>query len=239
MIAADELAASDVALTEALRAAVLADAAPLGMALAERAGTRPGGLELTAAADLARERFRPRTGRIDVRCPSSCHARIDGEVPLPFLRGWVLSGEHGVEIAMEGRTERLVVDVPPGGTATVGPRPTAGERLPVPHAAKGVSSTWFWVGASVTALALTATTLSALDVAAKHSDFEAHPSPDRADDGHSAQTRTNVLIGISAGAAAATALLGLFVVDWSAGPSTRMSAGVLPGGGAALVETSF
>src|SRR5687768_1985938 len=84
---ADELAANDVALELALKAAVKAEDAPLAMTLAARADGRQGNAALRSARDAARARMASRTGRVVVTClPSTiCNATFD-DVPYPTGR---------------------------------------------------------------------------------------------------------------------------------------------------------
>src|SRR5688572_108186 len=61
---ADEIVASDVTLELALRAAVKADDPRLSMRLVDRAEGRTKSASLTAAADAAKAKMAPRTGRV-------------------------------------------------------------------------------------------------------------------------------------------------------------------------------
>lgn len=88
----------------------------------------------------------------------------------------------------------------------------------------------FAVGAGVTGALVATTIVFAVDTAAKHDDFVAGGCASQAsvgtcanlaDAGRSAQTRTNVFLGVSAGAAALTAALGLFLVDWRSSEERR------------------
>jgi hypothetical protein len=85
----------------------------------------------------------------------------------------------------------------------------------------GISPGFFFAGAGLTALAGTGLILSALDTRRIHGQFElygcesspAPPCAGLADDGQAAQTRTNVLVGVTAALGVATVALG-FLVRW-------------------------
>jgi hypothetical protein len=61
-------------------------------------------------------------------------------------------------------------------------------------------------------------------------------------EGRDKQTRTNVLIGVTAGVAALTAVVGLFLTDWSWGdaqPASDVAVGVAPDGASLGVRGGF
>jgi len=115
-----------------------------------------------------------------------------------------------------------VVATPPG-TGT-------GESKPLPPVV-------FYVGAGVTVLLGVATVVSGIDAknnpgldavrqacAGKDTSCPAYQS------GKSAETRTNVLLGVAIGAAVLTGVAGIFFTQWSS-PTVRVGAAPLPGGG--------
>jgi len=134
---------------------------------------------------------------------------------------------------------REQIEVRPDPTATVAPprvptapvaqvpsskdmntRPLAPENQGGNHGSSsgsrhGISPTWFWVGASTTAVLGGLAAASGIDTHAKHNEFELNRTADRASDGREAQTRTNVLLGLTAVGVVATATLAVFFVDWS------------------------
>ena len=215
---ADELEPHPAALEAALLAVLLSDEPALGMELATRT-TRDGSSDkLRELADRARAKFKDDAGRIVVRC-DACDATIDG---APVARGvarWVDKGVHAVEMVRGRARQSSAVDVPAGEVITVtfdpqsviSPEPNGSDET-VPSS-DGISPLWFVVGLSMTAAAGTATIISFIDTAAIHSDFEGNPSQKLADDGDAAQTRTQVLLGISGALAVTTIVLGLFT-DW-------------------------
>ncbi len=93
------------------------------------------------------------------------------------------------------------------------------------HKAGMLPPTAFWVGVGVTAFATGITIWSGLDT-------QSNPGADKVrsacssgdpschslyDQGRSKQTRTNVLLGVTAGVAVATGVIGAFFTDWSGG----------------------
>jgi hypothetical protein len=95
----------------------------------------------------------------------------------------------------------------------------------------GLPPTAFWVGVGVTAVATGVTIWSGLDT-------QSNPGADKVrnacsagdancqslyDQGRSKQTRTNVFLGVTAGAFVATAVIGAFFTDWSAGEKPAKS----------------
>lgn len=98
----------------------------------------------------------------------------------------------------------------------------------------GPSPVWFYAGAGLTVVLGGITVWSALDTKTAFDDYESDlPSlsqseaDDRVAKGHRLETRTNVLIGATAAAAVGTAVLGLFVVDWSGGKKSSRTGLVL------------
>jgi hypothetical protein len=57
-------------------------------------------------------------------------------------------------------------------------------------------------------------------------------------DGKSAETRTNVLLGVTLGAAVITGVVGLFFTEWSR-PAVTASVAPLPGGGSVGLHGRF
>jgi hypothetical protein len=142
----------------------------------------------------------------------------------------VATGER-LRIAVQKSSEVQVV-VPPG-------------RPDPPPKKTRVDPAWFYASAGLT-LGFGALSLwSGLDTQSAFDDYERDlptlPQDEidrRVDDGHSKETRTNVLLGVTTLAAAGTAVLGIWIVDW--GGSAGSEAGnvaVTPGG--LLVRGSF
>lgn len=179
------------------------------------------------------------------------HAPVDADSPHVIVK----PGAHAVRVVRgeESREERFekLVEVAPDVTVTVEGPDVAGPgkkvapepRRGVTKPAAGISPVWFFVAGGLTLVAGGVTTWSALDVANKNDTFAADgcgpsgtgplPSdcPGRADDGRSAQVRTNILLGVTAALAVTTAVTGIFFVRWSSAPSGA--------GGVATLGTRF
>lgn len=143
-------------------------------------------------------------------------------------------GEHRVRVELDGKTLlektlqlragerlRLAVDRP---KEVVVPPPDPPPTRPPPPPQPGPSPLWFYVGAGVTAVVGGVTVWSALDTQRAFDDYERdlpglnqRQADARVAAGHDKELRTNLLIGATALAAAGTAALGLFVVDWGRG----------------------
>lgn len=218
------------------------------------------GASLLAAAGAARDAFASRVGRIEASC-RGCTARIDGASVPPGRPRWVEAGFHLVQLGSSGRIERRLVNVEPGTLVRVElarpPKPAvAASSEPSPVAAapprasdssqeppaapegRGLSPAWFWGGTAVTGALAVATALSAVDTAMKYSAFVAEPTRYAASAGQAAEARTFVLLGVTAGAGIATAILGIAGVRWHrADPAVTGS--LHPGGASLRFHTSF
>ena len=245
---ADELVPNPVSLSTAIRAAVLADDAVLAMQLAERAESRESDPTLSRAVDSAHQKYASRTGRVRLSCPGACRAMLDDQELSPRASQWVLAGEHELVLNLEGRIERRSLKVAPGAQVEVSPTPGAAAPRhenggPAPGAdsesSNGLSPMWFWIGAATTAVVGSLTVASALDFKKKHEDFQDHPTDAGASDGKTAQTRTNVLLGVTGVAAITTAALGLFAVRWSNSSAPRAGLLIDPHGAHLSVSGSY
>lgn len=254
---ADALAPNAVALTNAIKAAELADDPVLALTLADRAEQRPGAGEgVLAAARRVREKMAPRIGKLSIRCAAvrGCAVTVDA-APFPADHPrWIKAGAHAVEIAMGAAVGRYTVSVEAGKTldwsepsAAVAeppaapPKPIAAppepRRSEPPPPPRGISPAWFAVGAGLTAVAGGFLIASGVDAMGKHSDYVAFITNDPAP-GQRAQTRTNVLVGVTAALGVATAAVGVFAVRWSPSPASSARAVVLTAGPAGAACTA-
>lgn len=260
---ADRLAPSAAALTQAVRAHERAgnalDAANLALRLQathgdDRAARRTAERVLSEAA--------PRFLRIDVDC-DGCSVLVDRGVvdhPSFFVEPDV---EHTVTAHFEtgdvdrtvrgaaGERRELRFEAPeppePGPVAeptrdpdAAMPAPAPGPREPPRDGGGGLSPAWFAVAGIATVALAGAATWSGLDAIAGVDEYEANPTQDRLEEGQSKELRTNVLIGVTAGAAALTLVLAL-LTDWGGSsdqepPTASAAVGVLPGGAAAVIQ---
>lgn len=179
-------------------------------------------------------------GLLTVNATDVTDIRVDGK-PIEGSSIYVLPGEHIVE-GRSGETPIRVTRVITAGEAMSvalvppSPPPPAAvaehiEEKPEerrPDAAKlesrvpskgGLSPTWFYVAAGATVVVGGVATWSGLDTLNRKDDFLSSPDQSKLDDGRSSQTRTNILLGATAGLAIATVVLAL-VVDWKGAPAT-------------------
>jgi hypothetical protein len=122
-----------------------------------------------------------------------------------------------------------LVVAPPTSASAIAPAASAtlaSERSP------GLAPVYFYVGAGLTAALAGVTIWSGLDT-------RSNPGPDKVksdcvgkgadcptyQDGLSKERRTNILLGVSAGVAVATGVVGLFFTDWKGGGSSPERAG--------------
>ncbi len=241
---ADELAANDVALELAIKAAVKADNPRLAMTLAAR-GARRSTAGVAAAVELARSKMAGRTGTIIVMCPmrAGCVPVVDGEVAHAGAPHIVLVGDHTVVVEGGGGprdtlpakvTADAIVEVrasPPRAQAEpvpVLPAPRAKDEKPSTKQStpsNGISPAWFWASLGLTAVLGGVTAASAVDTRKKHEDFLASPSESLQNAGLDAQLRTNLLVGATGVAALATVFVGVFFVGWRGDPGPPQQTG--------------
>jgi len=238
--AADRMAPNIVALQAALDAAIQADDPVLGTQLVERASRLPEPPEaLVAFMVTAKKKFANRTGRIKVACDARpCLGAIDGAAASPGEPTVVRVGSHEVTVEATGHATKRIVTVEPEATvvvtppaeAVVSPPPEQTVSVPPPApppgsapppSSAGLSPVWFFTGLGLTAVAGGLTIASGIDTAKRHSDFQKAGCPTSAapgcsqleTDGEGAQSRTNVLLAVTAAFGVATALTA-FVVRW-------------------------
>jgi len=201
-------------------------------------------------AQLAKETLdeaTPALQEYDVECTTECGVTADGRVisqsDATKQRLFLDAGPHDLGIsfktgslarhvdAKKGGRETLTFEAP-AAVATTPPVPTTTENPPPPppkqaESHKPLSPVVFFIAAGVTVAAGGATVWSGIDTnnnpgvdevrrqcAGKDDTCQAYA------DGRSAQLRTNVLIGVTAGVAVATAVIGLFLTDWSGQPKS-------------------
>lgn len=244
---ADALVPSRVALHAALDAAIRADDPVLGIELLDRVARAPTDAALETTARDARAKFARRTGRVSVVCGASpCRATIDGAAVDGGARVVLRVGPHVAIVESDGRRERRDVDVPPDDTVVLSPSGVGVAAPPPtrPRASGGVSPVWVYFGIGATAIVGGLGIASGIDTAKKHSNF-VNAGCDRggpgcltsANDGSSAQTRTNVLLGVTAALAVTTAAIAIFAVRWKKDASVAV--GLVHGAPGASLRLSF
>ena len=156
------------------------------------------------------------------------------------------AGER-VELRLEAPAREA--GITDGGGETTGGGGDTGPAPPGPAPAReGISSTIFWIAASLTVAVSGVTLWSGLDTLAGVDDYEAaaasgdlRDARDRLESGQDQELRTNLLIGATVAFAAATVVFAL-LTDWEGDPETEdppVSAALAPlggGGGLALLR---
>lgn len=188
-----------------------------------------------------------KVGTLEIDAPEGAETFVDDAVVAgrPAVAR-VDPGEHRVRVVLDGKDilnkslrvgsgERLRLDVDRPREVVVAPPPPK-PPPPPPPPPPGPSPLWFYVGAGLTAVVGGVTVWSALDTQKAFDAYERDlPRLDqrevdaRVSEGHDKELRTNLLIGATALAAAGTAAVGLFVVDW--GSKKEQSGALLIGPG--------
>jgi len=253
---ADEIGPNPVALESAIKAAILAGDPALSMMLAERSTHRPAHAGMESQADRARAKYESAVGRVTLRCPeaTACSLRIRDEVVPTDEPTYMVAGPHVVEVSVGDQQASEALSVPGGGEldwrappfASANPPPgepppAGGEQVPSRHETKdpdppakddeggGISPVWFFVGAGLTVAAAVPAIVFGADASSLNDDFLA--GDDGAEDpGRGAQTRANVLWGVTGALGVATVLVGVFAVDWSGDDGSKTSVGLSPNG---------
>ena len=188
-------------------------------------------------AALALERLARKVGRLEI---GAAGAPVwGGERRVAGATRYVTPGTHVVRFEQGERRTRQIVAIEAGQTRSV----TAAEAEPesplaararpsgaeaqVPSARRGIPVAWFVVGASATAIAAGLAVAFAVDTESARARFDERPSEAAFDEGREKQHRTNVTLGVAAGLAAVTAVVGLAFVDWK-GPTKRTSVRLSP-----------
>ncbi|QQR89546.1 MAG: hypothetical protein IPJ88_15315 [Myxococcales bacterium] len=223
---------------------------------------------MTSDAKEALERAAAKYFRVDLVC-EDCEIRIDDEreyFPSIFLSAGdehtiVASFEDGdreQSVSGEAGEQKVVALVGPSGEEQSNDNSeeladseesseTPADNPEDSSSSDGLSPVFFWVGAGLTAVALGVTVWSGLDTSSAADEYKKDPTPERYSAGQDLELRTNVLIGVTAGLAVATTVMGVFLTDWnssnsddedevaSSGFRLQASAYAMPGGaGAAL-----
>jgi hypothetical protein len=190
-----------------------------------------------------------------------CRVRVDGRAASSDADRehvvYLEPGKHEVAAVFEGRgsAEPREVSGKPGERTNVVfsappvPEPEENDPASVPVAPAsavvtdegepaGVSPWFFGVGAIVTAGLGGVLVWSGLDVLDKHDEYEAAPTREKFEDGQDRERRTNILIGVTAAAGAATLAVALFGTNWSGGESDdeRAAIGFSAGPDGAMME---
>lgn len=190
----------------------------------------------------------PQLQELLIECASECAITADGRVASQAdgakHRLFLEPGSHelGVSFKLGGSTARHV-DAKKGARDTIGFQAPAVEKAPETGTKSETTTTTkpfgpvvFYVGVGVTAALGVGTALSGIDAknspgvdAVRRACAGKDTSCPEYQDGKSAETRTNVLLGVTIGVAALTAVTGIFLTRWSSAP-VKVGAAPLPGG---------
>jgi len=189
-----------------------------------------------ATAELAQ--LASKLGKIEVQAAPSDTVWIDGAIlERRFL--YVIPGAHLVRIKSgdrdESTTEKVgagaVVSVaqrtlvpPPSPPAQSAPPPSAAPSEPSPSG-HGWSPMVVWIGAGATLAVAGIAVWSGVDTLNAKNEFDAAPTQSQLDSGHGKETRTNVLIGASAGLLVLTGVAAVWLVDWHGGKNVKVGVG--------------
>ncbi|MDB4996470.1 MAG: hypothetical protein JWM74_3902 [Myxococcaceae bacterium] len=149
------------------------------------------------------------------------------------------SGKAGdvLSVLLDASDTPVVAPPPPDRTPDVAPK---NDRLD--DGRHGLSPIFVLVGGALTVAAAGITVWSGVDTLSQKDTFDIERSQANLDDGRAKQTRTNVLIGVTAGLAVVTGVTAIFFTDWGkkaeAPPTTgSLRAGV--GAGTLVLSGSF
>lgn len=204
-------------------------------------------------ASEARERLgdlTPKLGRIDLTVKGDAKDLKVDDRPASVGETYVDPGDHIVVGTLDGERVERRVSVVAGARATVllepppkkEKEPTPAPPPPPPPADEPpLHMATFFVGLGLTAVAGGLLVWSGVDTNAAREDFDRNPTRQAYEEGLDKELRTNVLIGVTAGLGAATALVAIFT-DWNGSSNQPERTGALRvdlGVGSIAVQGSF
>lgn len=205
----------------------------------------------------------PKLHRVSLTCSVECGVAADGRaVSLEDAKRFTLyldPGTHGLVVTWSGdRSKEVSIEARAGGSEDLTLAPPEPKPAPVvtpvaatpappppPAAQKPFGPVIFFVGAGLTVAGIAATVVSGIDAennpgtdAVKRDCVGLGESCPTYQRGRSAQLRTNVLLGVTAGLAVVTGVVGVFFTQWShpATASTASTQGPLREGLAPTLE---
>ena len=217
-------------------------------------------------AQLAKETLAeaaPQLNEYVIDCNADCAIAADGRVvsqsDAQKHRIFLDPGSHELGVsfkqggvakhvdAKRGGKDTLAFEAPPAPVAppvvvTPPPPPVVPEQ---PASTKPFGPAVFFIGAGITVAVGAGTVLSGIDTknspgvdAVRKACAGKDTSCPEYQDGKSKETRTNVLLGVTIGAAAITGVIGLFFTQWSSSP-VKVGAAPTPGGGSIGATGTF
>ncbi|MEM7606420.1 MAG: hypothetical protein AAF411_13770 [Myxococcota bacterium] len=268
---AHNLAPAPSALLQAARAHQAAGNGTRAATLALQLTQEFGGAAAHAGGTLLGE-LEPQFGRVDVEC-DGCAVQVDGEL-APYTSVFVTpDAAHEIVLgfstgdversATVGAGQRIRIEAeapaaPEPAAATVTPAPRTAERAEPPPPERvergGLPPALFAIALIGTVGAGATLVWSGLNVRSENDDYERAVEEGRfedaqrlLDDGQSGETRTNALIGVTAGLGVLTIVFAA-VTDWGGdddddraglGPGLIPSVGAQSGGGSLGLAGSF
>jgi hypothetical protein len=155
---------------------------------------------------------------------------------------YVNPGAHALEISFDrerkvrrdltirpGTESKISIQAPAAAAAAPGATPSSRSRER--RGTRGMSPIIAATGVAVTLGLAGATVWSGLDTRRAHDAYTADPNEDRWQAGRTKQLRTNILLGATAGAGVATAVIGVFFTRWRSPERATAALSIEPGGG--------
>jgi hypothetical protein len=202
----------------------------------------PKARDRNSATDALRE-LSAQLGRLEIHATDVDDVHVDDE-PLEGTVVYVTPGTHVIQGRHGDQVVRKSQEATAGAVLSVAlvvppPPPPRPVDPPPPPPSHGVSPLVLIAGGALTAGAGGVLIWSGIDTQNQKKAFDAAPTQDKLDAGRSKQTRTNVMIGVTAGLGALTALGAIFLVDWHRGDSGDKKIEVGVGPGAITVRRTF
>jgi len=258
---ADDLAPSAAALRNAARARLAANHEAMAATLAAELLQRyPNDKEAREVAEAILSKLGPMLAQFEISCSEACTISLDGKATVSKARAhhtfFAQPGARTVSATFDGgrqttkqasaaggKTTALTFEAPPRQLPAPTAEVTRSETVPATATRStthhGLARTWILVaGIATVGLGVAAGVEGAATLSARDDINAAVAAGDTAkanqlyNDGRSKQLYTNVLIGATAAAGVATAVLA-FVTDWSGG-STNHEVAVAPTSGGAV-----
>jgi hypothetical protein len=180
----------------------------------------------------------PKLHLATIHCKPECSVAVDGRVvslsDATDVKVHLDPGAHTIVVSWPGdRTKQSKVDATAGGKNDIPfeappPKAAASGDSAAESSPKPLPPVVFFVGSGLTAVGLVATIVSGIDAAnnpgtdAVRRDCvgqgESCPTYQQ---GKDAEARTNVLLGLTAGVALATAVVGVFFTQWDPVPTRK------------------
>ena len=178
-------------------------------------------------------------GRFEVQAPGADEVKIDGNLVEGSI-AFVHPGSHTLRATFGGKVVERVLSIEAGATVSVAvpppssepaappvasapppptPAPTTAppsDRKPAPEVRSGWSPTVVWIGGIATVAVGGVAIWSGLDTNRARTTFDHDPSEANLASGRDKQTRTNILLGVTAGVGVLTVATAVFLVDWGA-----------------------